>query len=77
MKGMNGTIIPVEPDTHKALEDVLKAGGTAKVMVEGSDTVLLMSKAEKGDEYEFSQVSSTSANENMRNALEKIKDKIM
>jgi len=76
MKKSNSTIIPLEPDTHKELDKVLKAGGSAKVMVEGSDAVYLMSKAEKGNDYEFTQVVTTSSNEEMRSALEKIKDKI-
>lgn len=73
MKKLNSTIIPLDPDTHEELEAVLNAGGSAKVRVEGSDTVLLMSKAEKGGDYEFSQVSVESTNTEMRSALEKIK----
>ena len=76
MKKLNSTIIPVEPDTHKELEAVLKAGDSAKVMIEGSDTVFLMSKTDKGEEYEFTQVSAESPGEEMRRALEKIKEQI-
>jgi len=76
MKKSSSTIIPLEPDTHKELDKVLKAGGSAKVMVEGSDAVFLMTKAEKGSDYEFTQVAAQPSNEGMRSALEKIKDKM-
>ena len=45
-------------------------------MVEGSDAVFLMTKAEKGSDYEFTQVAAQPSNEGMRSALEKIKDKM-
>lgn len=77
MKSSNSTIIPVEPDTHKELEKVLKAGESAKVMLEGSDTVFIMKKAEKGNDYELSQVISESSNDEMRKALGNIKELIM
>ena len=76
MKSSNSTIIPVEPDTQKELEKVLKAGESAKVMLEGSDTVFIMKKGEKGDDYDLSQVISESSNEEMRKALENIKELI-
>ena len=76
MKASNSSIIPIEPDTQKELEKVLKAGGGAKVMLEGSDTVFIMQKAEKGNEYDLSQVSSESSSDAMRRALEKLKGKI-
>ncbi|MDG1663371.1 MAG: hypothetical protein P8H97_08380 [Pseudomonadales bacterium] len=73
MKGVKGTVIPVEPDTQEALERVLQSGGAAKVMLEGSDTVFIMTKAEKGGDYELSQVVAESSSKAMRKALEKIK----
>jgi hypothetical protein len=45
-------------------------------MLKGSDQVFIMTKSEKGSDYELSNVTSESSNDNMRNALEKIKDKI-
>ncbi len=76
MKKTNSTIIPLETDTHKELVKVLEAGESAKVMVEGSDTIFLMKKAEKGNDYEFTQVVAESSNDEMRKALEKIKGKM-
>ena len=76
MKVSNSSIIPLEPDTQKELEKVLKAGESAKIMLEGSDTVFIMKKSDKGNEYELSQVTSGSSNEEMRRALEKIKGQI-
>ncbi|MBW2186205.1 MAG: hypothetical protein JRG71_07340 [Deltaproteobacteria bacterium] len=76
MKTSNSSIIPLDPDTQKELEAVLKAGNPAKVMLEGSDTVFIMKKAEKGNEYELSQVTSGSSNEAMRKALGNIKELI-
>ena len=76
MKVSNSSIIPLEPDTQKELERVLKAGESAKIMLEGSDTVFIMKKSDKGNEYELSQVTSGSSNEEMRRALEKIKGQI-
>ncbi|MCJ8314501.1 MAG: hypothetical protein HRU38_20480 [Saccharospirillaceae bacterium] len=76
MKKINGNVIPLEPDTQEALEEVLKSGGSAKVMLEGSDTVFLMAKAEKGNDYELTQVTVKLSNEKMRSALEKIKQQI-
>jgi len=76
MKKINGNVIPIEPDTQKALEEVLKSGGSAKVMLEGNDTVFLMTKAEKGNDYDLTQVTVKLSNEDMRSALEKIKEKI-
>ena len=73
MKGVKGTVIPVEPDTQEALERVLQSGGAAKVMLEGSGTLFIMTKAEKGGDYELSQVVAESSSEAMRKALEKIK----
>jgi hypothetical protein len=74
MKASSSSVIPLEPDTQEGLEAVLKAGESAKVMLEGSDTVFIMKKAEKGNEYELSQISSESSNEEMRRALGNIKD---
>jgi hypothetical protein len=74
MKASSSSVIPVEPDTKEGLEAVLKAGESAKVMLEGSDTVFIMKKAEKGNEYELSQITSESSNEEMRRALENIKE---
>ena len=76
MKKLNGTVIPIEPNTQKELDEVLKSGGSAKVMLEGNDTVFLMTKAEKGTDYELSQITIKPANEDMRSALEKIKQQI-
>ena len=76
MKVSNKSIIPLEPDTQKELERALKAGESAKIMLEGSDTVFIMKKSDKGNEYELSQLSSESSNEEMRRALEKIKGQI-
>jgi hypothetical protein len=76
MKNSKSTIIPLEPDTQVELDKVLKAGGSGKVMVEGSDEVFIMKKAESGSDYELSKVASESSNDNMRSALEKIKEKM-
>ena len=76
MKGSNSTIIPIEPDSQIELEKVLKAGESAKVMLAGSDTLFIMKKAEKGNDYELSQVISESSNEGMRKALGSIKELI-
>jgi hypothetical protein len=73
MKDSNSTIIPLEPDTQVELDKVLKAGGSAKVTMEGSDEVFIMKKAEKGNDYELTKAVSESPNDNMRSALEKIK----
>lgn len=76
MKTSNSSIIPLDPDTQKELEAVLKAGKPAKVMLEGSDMVFIMQKAEKGNEYELSQVTAEPSNEAMRNALGNLKGRI-
>ncbi|PCJ20997.1 MAG: hypothetical protein COA96_15380 [SAR86 cluster bacterium] len=76
MKVSNSSIIPLEPDTQKELERVLKTGESAKVMLEGGDTVFIMKKSDKGNEYELSQVTSESSNEEMRRAMEKLKGQI-
>lgn len=76
MKNSNSTIIPLEPDTQEELDSILKAGGSARVMLEGSDEVFIMKKSEKGNDYELSKVASVSSNEGMRTALEKIKELI-
>ena len=76
MKDSNSTIIPLEPDTQVELDKVLKAGGSAKVTMEGSDEVFIMKKAEKGSDYELTKAVSESPNDNMRSALEKIKAKM-
>ncbi|MGK0247353.1 MAG: hypothetical protein ACI910_000075 [Oleispira sp.] len=76
MKDSKSTIVPLEPDTQVELDKVLKAGGSAKVMLKGSDQVFIMTKSEKGGDYELSNVASASSNDNMRNALEKIKAKM-
>ncbi len=73
MKDSKSTIIPLEPDTQVELDKVLKAGGSAKVMLEGSDEIFIMKKAEKGNDYDLSKVPSQTSNEDMRSALEKIK----
>lgn len=76
MKGSNSTIIPLEPDTQKELEIVLKTGESAKVMLKGSDTVFIMKKSEKGNSYDFSQVTSELSNDELRKALGNIKELI-
>ena len=73
MKGSKSTIIPLEPDTQLELDKVLKAGGSAKVKLEGSDEIFIMKKAEKGNDYDLSKFTSESSNDEMRNALEIIK----
>lgn len=73
MKNSKSTIIPLEPDTQVELDKVLKAGGTGKVMIEGSDEIFTIQKAEKGNDYELSKMPSQSTNDDMRSALEKIK----
>lgn len=73
MKGSKSTIIPLEPDTQVELDKVLKAGGSGKVMLAGSEEVYIITKAEKGSDYELTKVASESSNDEMRNALEKIK----
>lgn len=76
MKDSNSTIIPVEPDTQVELDKVLKAGGSAKVKIKGSDDFFMMAKAEKGNDYELTKVETESSNENLRTALEKLKEKM-
>ncbi|MFQ3170205.1 MAG: hypothetical protein ACI9DG_000216 [Oleispira sp.] len=76
MKDSKSTIIPLEPDSQVELDKLLKAGGSGKVMVAGSDEVYIMKKAEKGNDYELSKVPSESSSDNMRSALEKIKEKM-
>jgi len=73
MKDSKSAIIPFEPDTQIELDKVLQAGGSAKVMMEGSDAVFIMKKVEKGNDYELSKVASESPNEGMRSALEGLK----
>jgi hypothetical protein len=76
MKDAKSAIIPVEPDTQIELDKLLKAGGSGKVMLEGSDEIFIMKKAEGGNDYELSKVASESSSNNMRSALEKIKEKM-
>lgn len=76
MKDSKSTIIPVEPDTQVELDKVLNAGGSGKVMIEGSNEEFMITKAENGNDYELSKVSSEASNDNMRSALEKIKAKM-
>lgn len=76
MKDSKSTMIPLEPDTQVELDEVLKAGGSGKVMIEGSDEIFIIKKAETGNDYELSKVASESPNNNMRSALEKIKAKM-
>lgn len=76
MKDAKSAIIPVEPDTQIELDKLLKAGGSGKVMLEGSDEIFIMKKAEGGNDYELSKVASVSSSNNMRSALEKIKEKM-
>ena len=76
MKGIKSTVIPLEPDSQEALEEVLKSGAAAKVKLAGSDTVFMMQRCEKGDDYELSQVSVESPSDEMRKALEKIKQQL-
>jgi hypothetical protein len=76
MKDSKNTIIPLEPDTQVELDKVLKAGDSGKVMLQGSDEVYIIKKAEKGSDYELTKVASESSSDNMRNALEKIKAKM-
>lgn len=73
MKDSNSNIIPLEPDTQKTLSKVLQAGGSAKVMLQGSDAVFIMKKAEKGNDYELSKVTSETSSNEMRRALENLK----
>jgi hypothetical protein len=73
MKDSNSTIIPLEPDTQVELDKVLEAGGSGKVTMEGSDEVFIIKKAEKGNDYDLSKLSTGSSNDSMRSALEKIK----
>ena len=75
MKKINNSIIPIEPDSHKALEQRLKDGGSAKVKLQGSDTVLVMSQTDTQGEYEFTQLSEAVPSDEMRKALEKIRTK--
>lgn len=44
MKDSKSTMIPLEPDTQVELDKVLKAGGSGKVMIEGSDEVFIIKK---------------------------------
>ncbi len=76
MKNSKSTIIPLEPDTQVELDKVLETGGSGKVMLEGNDEVFMIKKAESGNDYELSKVASESSNDNMRSALEKIKEKM-
>ena len=76
MKDSKSTIIPLEPDTQVELDKVLKAGGEGKVKLEGSDEIFIMKKSENGNDYELSKVPSESSSDNMRSALEKIKEKM-
>lgn len=76
MKDAKSAIIPVEPDTQIELDKLLKAGGEGKVMLEGSDDIFIMKKSESGSDYELTKVASESSNNNMRSALEKIKEKM-
>ncbi len=75
-KHAKSTIIPVEPDTQIELDKLLKSGGEGKVMLEGSDEIFIIKKAEAGNDYELSKVPSESSSDNMRSALEKIKQKM-
>lgn len=74
MKDSNSTIIPLEPDTQEELDKVLKAGGSGKVTMKGSDEVFIITKAEKGNDYELTKARSESPNEDMRRALGNIKE---
>lgn len=76
MKDAKNAIVPLEPDTQVELDKLLKAGGSGKVMLEGSDEIFIIKKAETGNDYELSKVASESSNNNMRSALEKIKAKM-
>lgn len=76
MKDAKNAIVPLEPDTQVELDKLLKAGGSGKVMLEGSDEIFIIKKAEAGNDYELSKVASESSNNNMRSALEKIKEKM-
>ena len=72
MKGEKSRVIPLEPDTHEALAAALKVGGSAKVALQGGSAVFLMTKAEKGGDYELEQLTNESSSDEMRVALEKI-----
>jgi hypothetical protein len=74
MKDSNSTIIPLEPDTQEELDKVLKAGGSGKVTMKGSDEIFIITKAEKGNDYELTKARSESTNEDMRRALGNIKE---
>lgn len=76
MTNSNSTIIPLEPDTQEELDKVLKAGGSGKVTMKGSDEVFIITKAEKGNDYELTKASAESSNEAMRRALGDIKELI-
>lgn len=76
MKDAKNAIVPLEPDTQVELDKLLKAGGSGKVMLEGSDEIFIIKKSETGNDYELSKVASESSNNNMRSALEKIKAKM-
>jgi hypothetical protein len=73
MKDSNSTIIPLEPDTQEELDKVLKAGGSGKVTMKGSDEIFIITKAEKGNDYELTKASAESSNGAMRRALGDIK----
>jgi|GEM_PF-3552113 len=73
-KKIDGSLIPVEPDTHKALGKVLKAGEAAKVMLKGDKTVFIMQKAEKGSGYDLSLAQTETTNDEIRTAFDRLKD---
>ena len=70
MKKPSGALIPVDPDTQEALDKALEAGESAKVKLEGNETVFLMTKAEKGSEYELSPIAVEKNNNEMRSAFD-------
>ncbi len=75
-KKIDGSLIPVEPDTHKALDKVLKAGGLARVMLKGDKKVFIMQKAEKGTGYDLSLAETETTNDEIRTAFDRLKGKL-
>ena len=73
---IDGTLIPVEPDTHKALSKALKAGESAKVMLKGDKKIFIMQKAEKGTGYDLSLAQAETTNDEIRTAFDRLKGKL-
>lgn len=73
---IDGSLIPVEPDTHKALDKALKAGESARVMLKGDKKVFIMQKAEKGTGYDLSLAETETTNDEIRTAFDRLKGKL-